>query len=80
MKELIQVRVQYASRQQCCKTHKQPLPLPFYNDSSRIEGSRSAGHLSEHDFDWYIQHRTLLTDTINLNCAVLTINSTCLTT
>jgi len=24
MKELIQVRVQYASRQQCCKTHKRP--------------------------------------------------------
>jgi len=22
MKELIRVRVQYASRQQCCKTHK----------------------------------------------------------
>ena len=30
MKELIRVRVQYASRQQCCKTHKRPLPLPFY--------------------------------------------------
>ena len=29
MKELIRVRVQYASRQQCCKTHKRPLPLPF---------------------------------------------------
>ena len=29
MKELIRVRVQYASRQQCCKTHKQSLPLPF---------------------------------------------------
>ena len=30
MKELIRVRVQYASRQQCCKTHKGPLPfLPF---------------------------------------------------
>ena len=28
MKELIRVRVQYASRQQCCKTHK--WPLPFY--------------------------------------------------
>ena len=28
MKELIRVRVQYASRQQCCKTHKRP--LPFY--------------------------------------------------
>ena len=25
MKELIRVRVQYASRQQCCKTHKRPL-------------------------------------------------------
>jgi len=25
MKELIWVRVQYASRQQCCKTHKRPL-------------------------------------------------------
>ena len=29
MKELIRVGVQYASRQQCCKTHKRPLPLPF---------------------------------------------------
>ena len=27
MKELIRVRVQYASRQQCCKTHKRPLPF-----------------------------------------------------
>jgi len=27
MKELIRVRVQYASRQQCCKNHKRPLPL-----------------------------------------------------
>ena len=27
MKELIRVRVQYASRQQCCKTHKRPLTL-----------------------------------------------------
>ena len=29
MKVLIRVRVQYASRQQCCKTHKRPLPLPL---------------------------------------------------
>ena len=29
MKELIRVSVQYASRQQCCKTYKRPLPLPF---------------------------------------------------
>ena len=29
MKELIRVRVQYGSRQQCCKSHKRPLPLPF---------------------------------------------------
>ena len=29
MKELIWVRVQYASKQQCCKTHKRPLPLPL---------------------------------------------------
>ena len=29
MKGLIRVRVQYASRQQCCKTHKRPLPLPL---------------------------------------------------
>jgi len=29
MKELIRVRVRYASRQQCCKTHKRPLPLPL---------------------------------------------------
>jgi len=27
MKELIRVRVQYALRQQCCKTHKRPLPF-----------------------------------------------------
>jgi hypothetical protein len=27
MKELVRVRVQYATRQQCCKTHKRPLPL-----------------------------------------------------
>ena len=30
MKELIQVRVQYASRQQCCKTHKRPLPFAIH--------------------------------------------------
>ena len=30
MKELIRVRVQYASRQQCCKTHKRPLPYLTY--------------------------------------------------
>jgi len=36
MKELIRVRVQYASRQQCCKTHKRPLPLPLYQASYRI--------------------------------------------
>ena len=30
MKELIRVRVQYASRQQCCKTHKRPLPFFLY--------------------------------------------------
>ena len=29
MKELIRERVQYASRQQCCKTHKRPLLLPL---------------------------------------------------
>ena len=29
MKELIRVRVQYALRQQCCKTHKRPLPFTF---------------------------------------------------
>jgi len=29
MKELILERIQYASRQQCCKTHKRPLPLPL---------------------------------------------------
>ena len=29
MKEIIRVRVQYDSRQQCCKTHKRPLPLPY---------------------------------------------------
>ena len=31
MKELIWVRVQYSSRQQCCKIHKRP--LPFYCSS-----------------------------------------------
>ena len=34
MKELIRVRVQYASRQQCCKTHQRPLPLPFYTGTT----------------------------------------------
>ena len=34
MKELIWVRVQYASRQQCCKTHKRP--LPFFLVSIRL--------------------------------------------
>ena len=29
MKELIRVTVQYASRQQCCKTHNRPFPLPY---------------------------------------------------
>ena len=29
MKELIRLRVQYASRQLCCKTQKRPLPLPL---------------------------------------------------
>ena len=29
MKELIRVRVQYALRQQCCKTHKRPLPYLY---------------------------------------------------
>ena len=29
MKELVRVRVKYVSRQQCCKTHKRPLPLPI---------------------------------------------------
>jgi hypothetical protein len=31
MKELVRERVQYATRQQCCKTHKTAfaLPLPF---------------------------------------------------
>ena len=29
MKELIRVRVQYASRQQCCETHKRPLLFFF---------------------------------------------------
>ena len=28
--ELIRARVQYASRQQCCKTHKRPLPLTAF--------------------------------------------------
>ena len=37
MKELIRVRVEYASRQQCCKTHKRPLPLPFYQASQLKE-------------------------------------------
>ena len=33
MKELIRVRVQYASRQQCCKTHKRPLPFTFFTSA-----------------------------------------------
>ena len=35
MKELIRVRVQYVSRQQCCKTHKRPLPF-YLTDKSRL--------------------------------------------
>ena len=35
MKELIRVRVQYASRQQCCKTHKRPLPYLFFPEQSQ---------------------------------------------
>ena len=35
MKELIRIRVQYASRQQCCKTHKRP----FYGLRSHIKYS-----------------------------------------
>ena len=31
MKELIRVSVQYALRQQCCKTNKRPLPFLPYN-------------------------------------------------
>ena len=42
MKELIRVRVQYASKQQCCKTHKRPLPLPFFTVTRRLTtGMRS---------------------------------------
>ena len=36
MKELIRVRVQYASRHQCCKIHKRPLPLPLPLDKQKI--------------------------------------------
>ena len=43
MKELIRVRVQYALRQQCCKTHKRPLPLPLSDclQQSFLEHKRS---------------------------------------
>ena len=34
MKELIRVRVQYASRQQCCKTHKRPF---FFTTSTNCD-------------------------------------------
>jgi len=46
MKELIQVRVQYASRQQCCKTHKRPLPLPLSCSRIKLEHNYSLIHLS----------------------------------
>ena len=36
MKELIWVRVQYASRQQYCKTHKRPLPFTFLHNGYRV--------------------------------------------
>ena len=36
MEELIRVRVQYASRQQCCKTYKRPLHFTFYSCTSQM--------------------------------------------
>jgi len=41
MKEFIRVRVQYASRQQCCKTHKRPLSF-FYTNPAGSVGSSHA--------------------------------------
>ena len=49
--ELIRVRVQYASRQQCCKTHKRPLPLSFIELNFVRNFSR---HITEsHDLEIY---------------------------
>jgi len=48
MKELFRVRVQYASRHQCCKTHKQPLPcLPFMKIKICEIGASSWFHYKE---------------------------------
>ena len=44
MKEIIRVRVQYASRQQYCKTHKRPLPFTFIGTKS--ERNIKSGHVS----------------------------------
>ena len=47
MKELIQVRVQYASRQQCCKTHK----WPFSDASSGTVGPDSRSEMTASGFE-----------------------------
>ena len=41
MKELFRVRVQYASRHQCCKKHKRPLPFTFTSVSDNVLGGAS---------------------------------------
>ena len=57
MKEFIPVRVQYASRQQCYKTHKRPLSSPFFivvcSNTSAVRlhtfcGPRGVNHCSNY--------------------------------
>ena len=61
MKELIRVRVQYASRQQCCKTHKRPLPLPFYQSVRRhVRGAGFKKKVTEHKICVLIFSTTLV--------------------
>ena len=50
MKELIRVRVQYASRQQCCKTHKRP--LPFFYLYRRLKGVRCLRNVGVYLSTW----------------------------
>ena len=50
MKELIRVRVQYASRQQCCKTHKRPLSLPLYKVKKEFIAQNAQPTFSSHVF------------------------------
>jgi hypothetical protein len=45
MKELFRVRVQYATRQQCCKTHKRPLHLPLHETQFNLKMANRTKYL-----------------------------------